>query len=133
MLSENLITLSFCNKTSWSIVSYAFCTTSINIIPINKPSSKPFKLYLLKKTNIYLFNDYLKNLIDSCIIYLHLIERHLFGHELPFQWSLKLMEAMRLACIWKDQFFTPFKKEASVLQLCKHLGRIPVRLRDCKV
>ena len=43
------------------------------------------KLYLLKKTNIDLLNGYLENLIDSYIIYLHLIKRHLFGHELPFQ------------------------------------------------
>ena len=43
------------------------------------------KLYLLRKTNIDLLNNYLENLIDSYIIYLHLIKRHLFGHELPFQ------------------------------------------------
>ena len=43
------------------------------------------KLYLLRKTNIDLLNDYLENLIDSYIIYLHPIKRHLFGHELPFQ------------------------------------------------
>ena len=55
------------------------------------------KLYLLRKINIDLFNDYLENLIDNYIIYLHLIKKQLFGHELPFQWSSKLMEAMRLA------------------------------------
>ena len=44
-----------------------------------------FKLYMLRNTNINLLNDYLENLIDSYIIYLHPIERHLFGHELPFQ------------------------------------------------
>ena len=43
------------------------------------------KLYLLRKANIDLLNDYLKNLIDSYIIYLHLMKRHLFGHELPSQ------------------------------------------------
>ena len=43
------------------------------------------KLYLLGKTNIDLLNDYLENLTDSYIIYLHLIKRHLFGHELRFQ------------------------------------------------
>ena len=43
------------------------------------------KLYLLRKTNIELLNDYLENLTDSYIIYLHLIKRHLLGHELPFQ------------------------------------------------
>ena len=43
------------------------------------------KLYLLRKTNTDLLNDYLENLIDSYIIYLHPIKRHLFGHELPFQ------------------------------------------------
>ena len=43
------------------------------------------KLYLLRQTNIDLLNDYLKNLIDSYIIYLHLIKMHLFGHELPFE------------------------------------------------
>ena len=42
------------------------------------------KLCLLRKANIDLLHDYLKNLIDSYMIYLHLIERHLFGHELPF-------------------------------------------------
>ena len=38
------------------------------------------KLYLLRKVNIDLLNDYLENLIDSYIIYLRPIERHLFGH-----------------------------------------------------
>ena len=42
-------------------------------------------LYLLRKTNIDLLNDYLEHLIDSYIMYLHLIKRHLFGHQLPFQ------------------------------------------------
>ena len=48
VLSENLIALSFCNKISWSIVSNAFCR-SINIIPVNKPSSNPFKTLSVKK------------------------------------------------------------------------------------
>ena len=39
------------------------------------------KLYLLRKTNIDLLNDYLENLIDSYMIYLHPIERYSFGHE----------------------------------------------------
>ena len=39
------------------------------------------KLYLLRKTNIDLLNDYLENLIDGRVVYLHPIERHLFGHE----------------------------------------------------
>ena len=43
------------------------------------------KFYLLRKTSIDLLNDYLKNLIESYIIYLHPLKRHLFGHELPFQ------------------------------------------------
>ena len=43
------------------------------------------KLYLLRKANINLLNYYLKNLIDSYIIYIHPIKSHLFGHELPFQ------------------------------------------------
>ena len=43
------------------------------------------KLYRLRKTNIDLLNDYLQNLIDSYVTYLHPIKRHLFGHELPFQ------------------------------------------------
>ena len=43
------------------------------------------KLYLLRKTHIDLFNNYLENQIDSYIMYLYLIKRHLFGHELPFQ------------------------------------------------
>ena len=43
------------------------------------------KLYLLRKTDIDLLNDYLENLIDSYIIYLHPKERLLFSHELPFQ------------------------------------------------
>ena len=38
------------------------------------------KLYLLRKVNIDLLNDYLENLIDSYIIYLGPIERHLFSH-----------------------------------------------------
>ena len=38
------------------------------------------KLKLLRKTNIDLLNDYLENLIDSYIIYLRPIERHLFSH-----------------------------------------------------
>ena len=42
------------------------------------------KLYLLRKTTIDLFNDYLENLIDSYIIYFLPIKRHLFGRELPF-------------------------------------------------
>ena len=43
------------------------------------------KFYLLRKTNIDLLNDYHESLIDSYIVYLHPIKRHLFGHELPFQ------------------------------------------------
>ena len=43
------------------------------------------KLYLFRKTNIDLLNDYLENLIDTYMIYLYPIKRHLFGHELPFQ------------------------------------------------
>ena len=43
------------------------------------------KLYLLRKIKIDLFNDYVENLIDNYIRYLHLIKKHLFGHELPFQ------------------------------------------------
>ena len=42
------------------------------------------KLYLLQKTNIDFLNNYLENLNDSYIC-VHLIGRHLFGHELPFQ------------------------------------------------
>ena len=43
------------------------------------------KFYLLRKTSIDLLNDYLENLIDSYIIYLHPTKKYLFGHELPFQ------------------------------------------------
>ena len=43
------------------------------------------KLYLFRKTNIDLLNDYLENPIDTYMIYLYPIKRHLFGHELPFQ------------------------------------------------
>ena len=67
------------------------------------------KLYLLRKKNIVSLNDYLENLIDSYTIYLHPIERHLVGHELPFQWSSKLMEAMKLACSWRISFLPFFK------------------------
>ena len=66
-LSVNLITLSFCSKIPSCIVPNAFYR-SINIIPVNKPSSKPFKtlsVYLLNKTNIDLLNDYIKTLIGS--------------------------------------------------------------------
>ena len=48
VLSENLIALSFCNKISWSIMSNSFCR-SINIIPVNKPSSNPFETLSVKK------------------------------------------------------------------------------------
>ena len=66
-LSVNLITLSFCSKIPSCIVPNAFYR-SINIIPVNKPSSKPFKtlsVYLLNKTNIDLLNEYIKTLIGS--------------------------------------------------------------------
>ena len=43
------------------------------------------KFYLLRKKHVDLLNDYLENLIDSYIIYINPIERHLFGHELLFQ------------------------------------------------
>ena len=43
------------------------------------------KLYLLRKTKADLLNDYLENMIDSYLIYLHTKKRDLFGHELPFQ------------------------------------------------
>ena len=43
------------------------------------------KFYLLRNTNIDLLNDYLENLIDSYMIYLHPIKRHLLGPELSFQ------------------------------------------------
>ena len=42
------------------------------------------KLYLLRKTDIDLLNHYLENHIDSYIIYLHQIRKHLYGHELSF-------------------------------------------------
>ena len=48
VLSKNLITLSFCDKILWSIVSNAFCR-STNIILVNKPSSNPFKTLFVKK------------------------------------------------------------------------------------
>ena len=56
------------------------------------------QIYLLRKTNIDLLNVYFENPTDSYIIYLHPIKRHLFGHELPVQWSSKLKKVMRLAC-----------------------------------
>ena len=68
---------------------------------------KLLKLYL-PKANIDLLNDYLENLIDIYIICLHPRARYLLGHELPFQRSSKLLEAMRLACSCKDDFFSPF-------------------------
>ena len=43
------------------------------------------KFYLLRNTNIDLLNDYLENLIDSYMIYLHPTKRHLLGPELSFQ------------------------------------------------
>ena len=112
-------------------MSNTFCR-SINIILFNKPLSNPFKTSSAK-TNIDLLNDCLENLIDSYIIYLHPIERHLFGHELPFQWSSKLMETMRLTWSWKHQFSSRFYKWDSVLELCKYLGRLLERLRGCRV
>ena len=96
VLSENVTTLSFCNKISWSIVSNAFCR-SINIIPVDKSSSNPFKTLSVKKDKQICWMITSKTWF-IVIIYLHPIKRHLFGHELPFQWSSKLMEAMRLAC-----------------------------------
>ena len=49
LFSENffLIVLSFCNKTSWFIVSNAFWRSTI-IIPVNKPSSTPFNILSVK-------------------------------------------------------------------------------------
>ena len=47
------------------------------------------KLYQLRETNKDLLNDCLENLIDSYIIYLHPIKRHLLSHELPVQCSSK--------------------------------------------
>ena len=59
------------------------------------------KLYLLKtKTDLLIY--YLEILIDV-IICLHPIEKHLFGNEVPFHWSSKLLEAMRLT--WGSVFF----------------------------
>ena len=52
---------------------------------LNNPRQTLLKLYLLKKINTDLLNDYLENLIDSYVIYLHPIEKHFFDHELPFQ------------------------------------------------
>ena len=48
VLSENLIALGFCNKVTWSIVPNTFCR-SINVIPVNKPLSNPFKILSVKK------------------------------------------------------------------------------------
>ena len=47
-LSEKPIASSFYNKNSWFIVSKAFCR-SIKIIPVSKPSSKPFRILSVKK------------------------------------------------------------------------------------
>ena len=41
------------------------------------------KFYLLRKANIDLLNDYLENLIDSYIIYLHPIKINLFWSLIP--------------------------------------------------
>ena len=43
--SEKPIALSFLKRTSWLIVSNAFWR-SINIIPVNRPSSKPFRILI---------------------------------------------------------------------------------------
>ena len=43
----NLVALSFCNRTSWFIVSNAF-RRSISIIPVIKPSSNPFNILSVK-------------------------------------------------------------------------------------
>ena len=90
VLLENLMVLRFCNKISCSIVSNAFCK-SIKF-HLAKLHQALLKRYQLRKTNINLLNDYLKTW------YLYPKESHLFGHELPFQWYSKMMEAMRLAC-----------------------------------
>ena len=38
----------FFNKISWFIVLKAFCR-SIKVIPVSKPSSKPFRIFSVKK------------------------------------------------------------------------------------
>ena len=80
------IALNFCSKTSWSIVLKAFWR-SIKVIPVNEPSSNPFEILPVKKGKQRFFEWFAVNLVDSGIIYFHLKEKHLSGHELwSFQW-----------------------------------------------
>ena len=99
---ENLMVLCFCNKISCSIVSMPSVDQLIKF-QLAKLHQALLKCCLLRKTNINLLNDYLKTW------YLYPKESNLFGHELHFQWYSKMMEAMRLACSQKDQFFLLFK------------------------
>ena len=85
-------------------MSNAFCR-SINIIPGKKPSSNPFKTLSVKKAK-HGFAEWLPWKADWS--FYHLIERHLFSHELPFQWSSKLTEAMKLFFSQKNQFSSTF-------------------------
>ena len=62
-----------------------------------------------------MLNNYLRKLIDS--LYLNPIERHLFGHKSTFQWFWN----------WWKQW------DWSVVGRIKHLGRLLVKLRDCRV
>ena len=65
-----------------------------------------------RKTNIDLLNDYLENLIDSYLIYLHPIKIHLFGHELTFndfqnwwkQWDWPVVRRISFCPFWKIGF-----------------------------
>ena len=70
VISENLVTLHFCNRISWSIVSNDFCRSII--ISVNKPLSNPFKSL---KAKIHLLNNYLQNPINS---YLSSSDRKVF-------------------------------------------------------
>ena len=82
MISENLIALIFCNE-----ISLFTMPSGDQLISFQLTNHRQtlLKLHLLRKTNIDLLSNYLKNLIDSYIIYLHPIKRHWFGQKLRFQ------------------------------------------------
>ena len=84
VLSENFIALSFCKK-SHNLLCQLPSVDQLIPFQLTNHRKTLLKLYLLRKIDIDLLNHYLENLIDSYIIYLYPIERHLLGHELPFQ------------------------------------------------
>ena len=127
VLSENLIALSFCNKISWSIVLNAFCR-SINIIPVNKPSSNPFKTLSVKKDK----HRFVEWLPRKPHWYLYNIS---LSYKKAFVWSwitlsmiFEIDGSNEIGLQLQGSVFFPFLKIGFSLAILQALGKTPCEI-----